>query len=63
MAKDVPISNYQNIFDHIDSLQDIDSIKNACSSFDDNNLKKIFWQSFKKYFASKSDLEKQKKQA
>ena len=52
--------NPQNIFNYIDSLQDVDSVKYVQAFLDNNKLKKIFWQSFKEYFAAKSDLEKQK---
>ncbi len=55
-----PLGFDRNIFDYIDSLPDVESVKSACAGVDNNALKKIFWASFKKYFKTKSALEKQK---
>lgn len=54
------LNAHQEIFDYIDALPDVDSAKAAAKFFDNNALKKIFWQSFKTYFTTKNPLEKQK---
>ena len=50
----------EKVFDYIDSLPDVESVKSAREGVNNDALKKIFWASFKKYFATKSALEKQK---
>ena len=55
-----PLTVNRNVLNYIDSLQDLDSVKAATLSLDDKRLRRIFWESFKKYFATKSNLEKQK---
>lgn len=54
------LSFNKSIFEYIDSLDDVDSVKSAGAWIDEKRLKKIFWESFKKYFAATSDLEKRK---
>lgn len=55
-----PLDFNKNIFEYIDSLPDIESVKTAKAFLDETRLKKIFWQSFKTYYKTKSALEKQK---
>ena len=55
-----PLGFDRNIFDYIDALQDVETVKAVRESLDDSALKKIFWASFKKYLTAKSDLERQK---
>ena len=55
-----PLTVNRNVLNYIDSLQDLESVKAATLSLDDKMLRRIFWESFKKYFATKSNLEKQK---
>lgn len=55
-----PLSLNQNIFAYIDALADLDSAKQLNTFLDIKSIKKVFWESFKKYFATKSALEKQK---
>ena len=50
----------QNILNYIDSLQDLESTKNLNALFDVSYLKNTFWMSFRKYFTTKSQLEKSK---
>ena len=57
---DNPLKLNQNIFEYIDSLPDEESVKAAQAHLDNARIKKVFWESFKKYFTAKSALEKRK---
>ena len=57
-----PLTSNQNIFEYIDAQQDIESLKQFDAFLNIDQLIKVFWDSFKKYFSTKSALEKRKAQ-
>ena len=54
------IISHINSLIYIDSLQDQETVNALNDSLDLNLLKRVFWESFEKYFTTKSSLEKQK---
>ena len=54
------LSLNQNVFDYIDSLQDIESVRATKQLLSNSHITRLFWKSFKKYLNPKSNLQKEK---
>ena len=55
-----PLIFSRNVFDYIDSMQNEEDVKSAITNLDISFYIRAFWESFKKYFETKSSLERQK---